>query len=63
MAKNFFMLMEVVVDKQPEQASDSQSFLHNFQTAILLSLLERGLLTEWQFEYCVEELQRKSIKN
>ncbi len=63
MAKNCFMLMEVVDDKQPDKLSGPQPFLENYQTALLLSLLDRGLLAQWQFERCVEELQKPSIKN
>ncbi len=63
MAKKCFMLMEVADDKQPDKVSDPQAFLQNYQTALLLSLLDKNLLTQWQFDRCVEELQKQSIKN
>ena len=58
MAKKCFMLAKVVTDEQPDKVSDSQAFLQNYQTALLLSLLDRNLLTQWQFDQCVEELQK-----
>ena len=62
MAKKYFMLMEAADDEQPDKLSDSQNFLQNYQTALLLSLLDKNLLTQWQFDRCVEELQKQSIK-
>lgn len=57
------MLMEVVDDEQSDKLSDAQAFLQNYQTALLLSLLDKNLLTQWQFDRCVEELQKHCIKN
>ena|GEM_PF-2069271 len=51
-------LFEFADARKPE--SYPLEFIHNFQTALLLSLLERGLLTQGQFECCAEELQRRS---
>jgi len=50
-------LFELADAKKPE--SYPPEFIHNFQRALLLSLLERGLLTQGQFERCAEELQRR----
>ena len=37
---------------------DSQAFQRHIQAALLLSLLERGLLTRLQFDRCLAEVQR-----
>lgn len=62
MAKKYFMLMEVLADEQPDKLSELQHFLQNYQTALFLSLVDKKLLTQWQFDRCVEELQKQSIK-
>ena len=51
-------LFELADAKKPE--SYPPEFIHNFQRALLLSLLERGLLTQGQYERCAEELQKRS---
>lgn len=38
---------------------ENESFTENFQTAILLSLLDKGTLTKWQFDICVDKLQEQ----
>ncbi len=63
MAKKCFMFVEVVDDEQSDKLSDPKAFLQNYQTALLLSLLDKNLLTQWQFDRCVEELQKQSMKN
>jgi len=35
----------------------NKDFTENIQTAILLSLFERGKLTKWQFDFCMDELK------
>lgn len=49
------------------QAADealNAEFIENLQIAVLLALLDKGLLEAWQFEQCVEALskQRKSFQ-
>lgn len=41
--------------------SFSPEFIRNFQTALLLSLLDKGLLTQQQFEACEEEINKRLI--
>lgn len=56
MAKKQLTLMKIEVEEQspPEH---SQAFLQNVQTALLLSILDKNLLTQWQFERCLENLK------
>jgi len=61
MAKRRFVLVEVKADEQSEKQFNPQVFLHNYQTALLLSLLEKSLLTQWQFDRCLEELQKQAV--
>ena len=42
-----------------EKFTNNQEFKENFQTAILLALLEKGQLVKWQFDLCIEELQHQ----
>lgn len=63
MAKNRFELVEIEADERSEEQLIPQAFLQNYQTALLLSLLETGLLTQWQFDRCIEELRKQDIKN
>ncbi|MEN6471480.1 MAG: hypothetical protein ABFC62_08440 [Clostridiaceae bacterium] len=63
MAKKRFALVEIIVDEKPDKQLQSQAFLQNYQTALFLSLLEKSLLTRWQFDRCVEELRKQDIKS
>jgi len=58
MAKRYFGLVGIEADKQSEKQFQPQAFMQNYQTALLLSLLESGLLTQWQFDRCIEELRK-----
>lgn len=42
----------------PENEYDQQAFQENIQFALLLSLVDRGLLTRSQFDRCLEELKK-----
>jgi len=50
-------------EPEPQGFEPDQAFIENFQTAVLLSLLEDKRLTRRQFDLCIEELkkQRKNI--
>ncbi len=37
----------------------NKEFLNNFQMSLLLALLERDLITRYQFQQCVEEILRE----
>ena len=51
--------LELDSETQIPTLTDNYNFIENFQTAILLSLLEKGQLAKWQFDLCVEELARQ----
>lgn len=44
---------------EPEARYDSRAFQRQIQSALLLALLERGLLTRSQFERCLREMEKK----
>lgn len=41
--------------------NENQAFYDHFQQSILLSLLEQKKLTQWQFERCMELLNKQKI--
>lgn len=55
-----------MIELEPEpwdtEQGKNQEWIESFQTAVLLSLFERGELTKRQFDLCVDELQ-KQYKN
>lgn len=55
MAKQKPALVKILIEEKFTQAQ-TQAFQKNFQTALLLSLLNKNLLTQWQYEQCVEKL-------
>lgn len=61
MAAKCFQLAGIETEECQTESFHLQAFLTNFQTAMLLSLLDRGLLTQWQFERCVEDLKDKDV--
>ena len=63
MAKRRFVLVGIEADEQAEKQFQPQAFLQNYQTALLLSLLGKNLLTQWQFDRCIEELRKQDIKS
>ena len=63
MAKRRFALVEIEAAEQSGNLSCPQAFLQNYQTALLLSLLKKNLLTQWQFDRCLEELRKQDIKS
>lgn len=48
-------------EQQNTPLDHNREFKENFQTAILLSLLEKGQLAKWQFDYCLEELAKQRL--
>lgn len=60
MKKKQHALVKVEQEEQPTPEL-SQAFLQNFQTALLLSLLDKNLLTQWQYEQCVEKLHTTKL--
>lgn len=36
--------------------NNNQKFLDNYKVSILLSLLEKGYITKWQYDYCVKDI-------
>jgi len=53
----------IELEQKQEIEENLREFYNNFQTAVLLSLLENNQLTKWQFDFCVDELQRQNIHN
>jgi len=53
-------LILLPLDKETRkiELSENKDFYINFQKSILLSLMGKKQLTEWQFERCVENLSR-----
>lgn len=53
-------IVELEIRPYPQTGTQesSREFVENLQTALLLALLGRGLLTQRQFERCVGELGR-----
>ena len=49
------------VNPQTTSLNDNPNFIENFQTAILLALLEKGQLAKWQFDLCLEELTKQRV--
>ena len=62
MAKSF-KLIEITKDEKQTEVDTNKKFTINFQEALLLSLLEKKLLSQWQFERCMEEIKIKGIKS
>jgi hypothetical protein len=60
MKKKHFRLIEVVSQEPPDRLAVTQLFLQNYQTALLLSLLDKSLLTKRQFDQCMEELKKQT---
>ena len=62
MKRRQLYMIELGPEPQRIDPQKNQDFIENFQTAILLSLLENKQLTKWQFDICVDELQKQSHK-
>lgn len=58
MAARHFGLVKIEADDCPSSTKNTRMFEQNFQTALLLSLLHRKLLNQWQFEKCLDELDK-----
>ena len=63
MEKKHFRLVEAVTQEPPDKPPGSQLFQLNYQTALLLSLLDKNLLTQQQFDQCMEELNKQTETN
>ncbi len=59
MKRRQLYIIELEPGTQNTGEGNPLEFIENFQTAILLSLLEDKQLTKWQFDFCVDELKRK----
>ena len=62
MKKRQLYMIELEPEPQSIEPEKNQDFIENFQTAILLSLLENKQLTKWQFDFCLGELQKQQHK-
>lgn len=51
-------MIELELEERNGDLRNNKAFIVNFQTGILLSLLENKQLTKWQFDLCMEELQK-----
>lgn len=40
--------------------NDNKNFIESFQTAILLTLLDKGTLAKWQFDLCIDKLRKQT---
>lgn len=60
MKKKYFRLVEVISQETPDRLAVTQLFLQNYQTALLLSLLDKNLLTKRQFDQCMDELKKQT---
>lgn len=49
----------VELEREQNNLDMEKEFIRNFQTAILLSLLEKGQLNQWQFDCCMDKLKEK----
>lgn len=62
MAARHFKFITIETDECLSSTENTRVFEQNFQTALLLSLLQRGILNQWQFDSCLDELKKdKSI--
>lgn len=57
MRKKHFDLVAIEANVNIDEASQYQAFLQNYRTALFLVLLNKNLLTQWQFDRCQGELQ------
>lgn len=58
MHKRQLYMVELERNKLGTEYNKNLDFIKNFQTAILLSLLEDKLIAKWQFDQCMDELKR-----
>lgn len=52
-------MVELDIEPPDTRLDNNKNFIENFQTAILLSLLDKGALTKLQFDLCVDKLQKQ----
>lgn len=58
MRKRQIYMVELEGKKSNTDYGKNTYFIKNFQTAILLSLLENKLIAKWQFDRCTDELDK-----
>lgn len=59
MTARHFELVKIGMDSCPFSMENTIEFEQNFQTALLLSLIQRKLLNQWQFARCLDELKKR----
>ena len=59
--KREFTIVKAEDKNQSTDLDNNYLFIENYETALLLSLLEKQLLTQVQFERCMEELMKLRI--
>lgn len=52
-------MVELDTGQPAPKLNDNKNFIENFQTAILLSLLDKGIITKWQFDLCIDKLRKQ----
>ena len=54
-------LNTINLESKPAEAcfEKNKEFIKNLETAILLSLLAKGQITKWQFDFCIDELKKQ----
>ena len=57
--KRRFYIIELGLEDKNLELDANRSFKINFQKSILLSLLEKKQIDQWQFERCIEELEKQ----
>ena len=60
MKKKQIYMVELGAGRPDAKLNDNKSFIENFQTAILFPLLDKGTLTKWQFDLCVDKLRNQA---
>lgn len=52
-------MIELEQEQKHSKKMNYQEFSKNLQTAVLLALLKEKQLTKWQFDLCLEELEKR----
>lgn len=58
MREKRYVMTQVKDEHQDTNKEKNVEFIQNYETALLLSLLEKQLLTQRQFDLCMEELHK-----
>ncbi|MEM1484937.1 hypothetical protein V6615_08655 [Oscillospiraceae bacterium PP1C4] len=59
MRKKQLCVVELDGQGQTLDLDKNKEFQRNFQQSILLSLLEKEQLTQWQYDCCVKQVEEK----